>query len=118
MVHEVCGTAYYCGSDIELIKEFGRFKETELYNCEGFYVLDSNGKQVVINKDWTKKVEKYNPVLNGKDITRIYTHHENIVVVDNNDVAYFMDPYDLKNILKRHKFRVEKKRTRVWITKD
>jgi flagellar basal body rod protein FlgG len=118
MVHEVVGTAYYCGSDIELIKEFGRFQKTELYNCEGFYVLDSKGKQVVINDQWTKEVIKHNPVLNGKDIETIYTHHENIVVVDKNGTAHFMNPYELKKILKRHKFHVEKKRTRVWITKE
>ena len=118
MVHEVCGTAHYNGKDPEVIKEFGRFKDTELYNCEGWYVLDSEGNQVVIDNDWSKRIDRVNPYLNGKDIDRVYCHHENVVVVDKDEVAYFLSPFDLKLILKKVKFDTEKKRTRIWISKS
>ena len=118
MTHEVVGSAYYCGKDEDLIKKFDRFKPTELYNCEGFYVLDNEGNQVVIDSDWTKKVEKHKTTLLGKGIVMADTHHEHIIVVDKDDIAYFLHPMELVKLFKKQKFKVELKRTRVWITKS
>lgn len=117
MIHEVVGTAHYNGHNLELIQEFGRFKDTELYNCEGWYVLDSEGNQVIIDSDWTKDIVKYNPTMSGKDIVRIHTYYENLIIVDKDEIAYFMDPQELIQILKKHKFNIENKRTRAWLTK-
>jgi len=53
--HEVVGTALYVGKNKKLIAEFGG-KETELYNCEGWYVLTKDEKQIVCNKSWLRKI--------------------------------------------------------------
>jgi len=58
MGHKRIGTAYYMGNDqkmikkFEMIKKFGIYEAHPLYNSEGFYVLDNQGKQVTTNKQW------------------------------------------------------------------
>lgn len=57
MGHKRIGTAYYIGNDQKMIKKFGIYNAHPLYNSEGFYVLDNQGKQVTTNKQWKLVVD-------------------------------------------------------------
>ena len=49
------GVASYKGKSKKLIKEFGLGVEHPLYNCEGYYVRNKKGEQVVIHLlDWNR----------------------------------------------------------------
>jgi hypothetical protein len=57
MDRDKVGQARYKGNDKELLQEFGR-ELHDLYNTEGFYVRDSDGKQVLTNGKWELILDK------------------------------------------------------------
>lgn len=50
-IDQIVGQAVYIGKKRGIILEFGS-RETQLYNCEGFYVRDSQGKQIICDGNW------------------------------------------------------------------
>ncbi len=55
--------------------------------------------------------------LSGQEITRVYTHYNNIVIAAG-DKAFFISPEELIKILNEFEFKTETKRTRTWLHVD
>ena len=111
-MEEQIGTASFVGDHNKMPKGIDRFEEYPLYNSEGFYIRDPEGKQIVINSDWKMEIEA--GPLNGKDIEYVVVNYESVVVVTkygNHRIALDV----LASILRKRNYEITKKRTRTYI---
>lgn len=113
-MEEKIGTASFVGDHEKMPKGIERFEEYPLYNSEGFYIRDPEGKQIVINSDWRMIVEA--GPLHGRDIEHVVVNYESVVVCTkygNHRIA--LD--ELAKILRKYNYNIEKKRTRTYLTR-